>query len=519
MKILRRLTYFISWTLALKVLLVLVPTLAFFGLLNNHLLLTPTASYTYNPGQAARVISPKEPATILQTANPALRWKLTTDTLPFQVSVPRAVEGVRIRGKLQPGTQPVVWLKAEGAKDADMFSLVSSTFLDSLDWKHVSDGTMTLWMRDKRTTTETVTEGEGKNKKESTRTWTKDVPQYPSIQAFKQSPPDLSSVATLGFDRLSFMNLDQVELPSEGITLPQIFRGGHQFYVYSKGGELKLTFDKIDRNRKKDADTLTIRIARTDKLTARRPAWLKTLRIKDDGNVGGNGPKGDSQKVELKIPNTEPGAYFVDISTSEDVLFTNLASSSPMLAFTGRVFLAEGPAYGEKEFRVAKFLTNGSTVTMAPAHEQGKQEVMIANKKYSLKGVNVDVQVENLQGITSFDIGRPDIKISSDGLLTIDPAKIFPSAGTQPLDLTAPNIDQVDYILAAYIPSVEKDITFDETFSWSELQLQGKRLSFALEMPGLQASGATLALRELKATLIRGPFPWGKIASRIGGLF
>ncbi len=519
MKNLRQIYYFASWTLALKSFLLLVPLIAFFTLLNNHLLLTPTISYAYHPGKVARVISPDDPATILRTANPALRWKLTTDTLPFQVTVPRAVEGIRVRGQLQRGTQPAVWLKAEGTKDADMYSLVSSAFLDSLDWAHVTDGKTTLWMRAKSDSSETVIEGTGKEKKETTRTWTKDIQQFASVKEFHDNPPDNNLVATLGYDRLGLMSLSKVELPNEGISLPQIFRGGHQFYVYSKGGELKLSFDKIDRNRKKDADTMTVRIARADELTARRPTWLTTLRIKDDGNVGGNGPKGDPQKVELNIPNTESGAYLVDIVTSEDVLITNLSSSSPMLSFIGRVFLAEGPAYGEKDFRTAKFLTNGSTVTMAAAHEQGKQDVTIANKKYSLKGVNVDIQATGLRGITSFDLDRPDIKISSDGLLSITPAKIFPTAGTHPLDLSAPNLDAVDYVLAAYVPSTKKTISFDETFTWTELNLQGKRLAFSLEMPGLQASSATVALKELKATLIRGPFPWGKIASRLGGLF
>lgn len=508
----------ISWTLTLKSLLVLVSLFAFFSLLNNHLLLTPSLTYPYHPGATARVISPDEPATILRTADPNLRWKLTTDTLPFQVTVPRAIERIRVRGELQPGSQPVVWLRAAGAQDVDMTTLVSSSFLDTLEWPHVTDGTMTLWMRDKRVTTETKTEGTGANKKETTSTWEKNVRQYTSVDEFTTDPPDLGVVATTGLNRLALASMNGVDLPAEGVTWPQIFRGSHQFYVYAPGGELKIAFDKVDRNRGNDADPLTVRIARADELDTRRSSWIKTLRVKDDGNSKGNGPTGDPQRVELVIPDAKAGAYFVDIVTSEDVVLTNLTSSSAMVSFIGRVFLAEGPAYGEKYFRPLTLLTNGTRLTMAAAHEQGKQDVMIAGKKYALKGINVEVVASELNGITSLQIGRPDVKISSDGLITIAPAKIFPSTGARPLDLsTTPNLDDVDYVFVAYQPNTKKTITFDETYAWSELELKGKRLSFVLEAPGLQTTGSTLALSELKATLIRGPFPWNKVWDKTVG--
>ncbi len=499
-------------------LLILIPVAGFFSLLNNHLIFTPTLTYTYHPGRSARVISPDEPATILRTADPKLRWRLTTDTLPFRVTVPRAIEGIRLHGELQPGSQPTVWLRAAGASGSDIITLISSSFLDTLDWKKVGDGTMTLWMRDKREITETITEGTGKNKKETSKKWTKDIRQYSSIDEFRNDSPDLEAIATLGIDRLALTNPNSIDSSLGGVALPQIFRGSHQFYVYARDGELKISFDKTDRNRKKDSDTLTVRIARASQLTARQPTWLKTVRVKDDGITGGDGPKGNPQRVEISVPGAKPGTYYVEIETSEDVLFSNLTSSSATLSFVGRVFLAEGSAYGEKGFRQLTLLTNGTQISLAAAHEQGKQDVTIAGKKYALKNPNVDVTAGNLHGITSFILDRPDVKLSSDGLVTIAPAKIFNSAGTHPIDLSnTPKLDSIDYVFADYQPNTKKTITLDETYAWLELELKGKRLSFILDMPGLQASGATLALKELKATLIRGPFPWDKVWDKTFG--
>ncbi|GEM_PF-2083562 len=503
--------------LGLKIILILVPVVGFFVLLNHHLLISPTLTYSYRPGHTIRVISPTSLATLIQSADPILHWRLTTDTFPFQVTVPRAIEKIRVHGELQPGSQTLVYLSAAGAKGTQLRTLVSSTFLDTLAWKYVTDGTATLWMRDKRMTTEKKIEGTGKNKKEVTSTWEKDIKQYPSVSAFKSNPPDLNTVATLGFDRFALIAFSDAK-PDEGaITLPQVFRGSHQFYVYATGTELKISFDKIDRNRKNDSDPLTVRVVRAEDISSRNQAWLKTIKVKDDGITGGSGPKGKPQPVEITLPTPRPGAYLVQIETSEDVLFTNLSSSARRLSFQGRVFIAEGPAYGEKDFRPLTLITNGSKLTFAPAHEQGKQDIFIAGKKYALKGVNVEVAVSGLKGITSTVINKPDIKITGDGLTTIAPAEIMPSVSPHPLDLSVPpNLDEIDYVLAEYQPRISKTITLDETYGWSELELKGKRFSFSLEMPGLKAADATLGMKELRATLIRGPIPWGKVWQKLG---
>lgn len=503
-----------AWVWGLKTVLILIPVLGFFVLLNHHLLITPTLTYLYRPGHTVRVISPTAPTSLIQSADPALRWRIATDTFPFQVTVPRAIDRIRVRGEFQPGSQSVMYLSATGANGSQLRTLVSSTFLDTLAWKHVTDGTTTLWMRDKRMTTEKAIEGTGKNQKEVTSTWEKNVKQFSSIRDFRSNPPDLNTVATLDYDRYALAAFTDAT-PDEGmITLPQVFRGSHQFYVYATGTELKLGFNKIDRNRKNDADPLIVRITRAEDISSRHQARLKTIRIKDDGITGGNGPKGKAQKVEISLPTPRPGAYLVEIETSEDVLFTDLTSSARRLSFTGRVFIAEGPAYGEKDFRPLTLITDGSTLTFAPAHEQGKQDIFIAGKKYV---VHSDVEVKDLKGVTSTVVNKPDIKITGNGLITIAPAEIIPSVSPHPLDLSGtPDLDQIDYVLAEYQPRTGQQIAFDETYGWSELELQGRRFNFSLEMPGIKAADATLGMKELRATLIRGPIPWGKVWQKLG---
>lgn len=502
----------LPWLAFSKGVIILVPVTALFLLLNHHLLVSTRVSYRYLPGKVARVISPKEPTTIIETADPAMRWRLTTDSLPFQVTVPRAVEKIRIRGRLAPGSQSVVWLKADGAKDADMQTLVSSSFLDALPWKRVTDGVMSLWMRDQAVSAVDQT------KDAADESWKKNIRQYTSLSDFIVDPPDLSTVAATGVDRFALATSGDVRLATGGITLSNIFRGSHQFYVYANQAELKLTLEKTDRNRKKDSDTMVIHVARADELTARQPRWIDTIRVPDDGNEGANGPKGKTQLVEMTIPTPTPGTYFFDIQTTEDVTFTKLTSSSAMLSFANRVFLAEGPAYGEKEFRPVTVLTNGSLLSLAPAHEQGKQEVTVRGTKLALVAIGEQATASSLSGITSFTVARPDVKISSDGLIALAPAQIFPTAGSRSLTLgSEPNLEGINYIYAPYQPRSAGPITFDEEYAWSALDVKGKKVTFALEFPQLVSTTATIGLEQLETTLIRGPLSWQRAWQKITG--
>ncbi|MEK7537373.1 MAG: hypothetical protein AAB619_00160, partial [Patescibacteria group bacterium] len=340
-----------------KVVMVIVPLALLADLINQSIFITPTLSYMYRPGRATRAVSPTAPTTLIRTADAKLRWRVTTDNFPFKVIIPRLIEAVRVRVRLQPGTQSYIALNAKAKTDGDYSTIVSSAALDNLDWKHVSDGTMTLWMRDKRVSEEKIVTGTGKKAKTKTVTTERTLKQYASINDFRSAPPDLNTVATAGYDRLAFASIPNYRPSSSPITLNHTFRGSHQFYVYAANENLRLSFDKIDLNRQPGADTLTVRVARADQLTSDSRRWLKTVTVADDGHTGPKGPRGAAQRVELTLPMVTAGTYFVEIATSEDVMFTNLTSAQRHLAFAGRVFLAEGPAYGEPSFQPVQLVT------------------------------------------------------------------------------------------------------------------------------------------------------------------
>lgn len=505
------------WLIVTKVVLVCIPVILGVALLNDHLFFTQHLSYRYLPGKVGHAVVPKIPAQLLRTADAALRWRISVDSLLVNVTIPRLIEAVRVRVRLNPGTQPYVALTAQAKKGSERTTIIHAAALESLDWKHVHEGNITLWMREKQVTEEKVTTGTGKNAKTTTVTTERPVQQYASVSEFRSNPPDLSMVGLVGLERMAFAKVDGYAPSSSPISVGHTLRGSHQLYVYAANETLQLTFDKRDLNRSSGTDGVTIRVAKVDNLSTTHRTWIKTITVGDDGNSGKNGPSGKSQPVNLELPNVEPGIYLIDIATSTDVLLANMTSRQHLVSFTGNVYIAEGPAYAEASFTPVVMKANGTSVTVAANHDQGKQDVTIGGKKIAVQDVKVNHVVSKLKGETVITIPKGDIIVSSDGLLSFAGATLLPQ-GAQGIDIStaSPDLSGYAYIIADYVPHGKGAWEADQTYAVDELDLKGKTLTFSIDSPGLQASGATVGLKDVRVTFDRGPFPWDKVWKKLG---
>ncbi len=503
----------------LRIVFMVLPVLVFGWLANENLVLTPNLSYSYHPGQHIHIVGPATPTALLKTADPKLRWRISVDNFLFHVTIPRLIEAVRLRVRLDPGTQSNVALTAGGVKGLNISTIISNAALDTLDWKHVSAGHVTLWMRDKRVREEKITTGLGKKAITKTITTERAVDHYDSIDAFRVNPPDMNTVGLVGVERMAFATVKDYHPSPTPVSIGHTLRGSHQVYVYAANENLKLAFDKIDLNRSKGTDGVTVRIARADDLTTSGRSWLKTVTVGDDGISGTSGIRGKAQPVVIEIPNVAAGVYFIDISTSEDVLLANFISSQRNLSFNGSVYIADGPAYAEPNFTPVVLQTNGSLVSVAANHDQGKQDVLIAGKKVAVTDVKVNHIVSNLSGTTIVNMTKGDGIVTGDGLLSFGGFELLPD-GARNVDVSTatPDLSAVDYILADYVPKKSGQLEVDQTYKLDDLDVKGKTLTFRIDSPGLQASGATLGLEDIKVTLIRGPFPWHKVWEKLFGL-
>lgn len=473
-----------------------------FFVLNGNFLLTPTMSFTYHVGGGGRVIAPISPASLVRTADPKIPWRLASDALPFHVLIPRLISAVRVGATVNPGTANYIALRAQGQQGADLSTIVYSQFLNTLDWPHTTHDGLTIWSRPESTVN-------GK---------TRSIPVYTTLDDLRQHISDSGTVAVAGLQPLSILQVKNYTPSNTPTVLDHALRGSHQLYVYAANEQLRIEFDKSDLNRIEGPDSLTVRVARADAMVGDSRLWLRTVVVPDDGTTSTSGPNGQRQHVNLSIDQVPAGVYVIDIVTNDDVQLSHLTLAQHVAAFNGRLYLAEGQAYGKEPIHPLDLITNGSEITFALYHEQSKQDITVGGKVYPLRDVRVDHVVSALRGTTTIHVPIGDGLFTSDGLISIAPAQLLPGRLPTKVNLlSTPKLDGIDYLVAAYTPlsPTTNRVTIDHEYSLNELGLQGKTLTFSILVPDSQSVGATVGVSELRTTWIRGPFPWNKIWSKI----
>ncbi len=481
----------IVWVRIIKIVVVLAPVLIGFMILNHRYVLTPSLTYTYKPGGRVGVIGPEQPESLLQTADTQLKWKLSTETLPMHVRIPRILETVDVRLRLDPGTQPYASFTAKGKNGIDQTSILYAEGLENLDWKAIQENGLTLWQRNAQGA-------------------------YASIQKFLADPPDPTQIAVAGIDRMAFSKPVFGQTGANTTTVAHDIRGSHALYTFVENGSLSVHMQKIDLNRVPGQDTLVIRVYRVSTDLQENPVPVAISKVQDDGDAKDSDHHGDPQPVDFVVDNLQTGIYRIELDTSEDVLIRDLAVNQAYLAFDRRVFLAEGPTYGT-DFDPVSLATNGSQVSVAAVHDVGKQKISIGSHTLVLKDLKVDETATELVGTTHFRLNRGDVIVQSDGLIEIDDAKLL-SAGAKSLDVTGPKLrlKNIDYVLARYVTHANGSIEFDQKYDVNELELFTNDLKFVLYTPNLVSGNFTLGFKDFKVRLQRGPFPWSKIPEKIG---
>lgn len=479
-----------TWPLAIKTFAVVVFLLVFWTLLNDHAFLTRTLQAVYLPGDPARVIRPADSGLLVRTADPERRWSLSGSAFPFTVVTPFASRSVRVQAKLSPATATSITLTAAGADHLGTLSVLAySRFLNGLDWDHVGAGGLTLWQRPR-----------GQHAPVS------NARQYSSVNEFFSSRPDPNTVATAGLDRMALSTIRDYRPATSSMTIQQTLRGSMQFYVYAAHETLSINFDAVALNRVKGKNSLVVRVGKSDQLTSSRRSWLSVVTVGDDGITNGKNIIGPAQPVSISLPNVEPGYYLVDIVTSDDTVVQHLTSRQHVLAFSSRIVLADGPAYGaQNRYVPASIRTSGPDLSLAPAHSQGIQTIRVDGVARRLSQVRVYTTLGHLSPSAIVDIPQDDVMVSSTGLIAIQPAQLPQDGGMRPLEIDSePNLDGVQYIIAPYgIPESRRDLVADYTFDGTMLQLsKANQYSFSLIVVG-----GPIGLKDIHVQLIRGAYP------------
>lgn len=488
-------------------------------LLNHHIFFTPELSYAYRPGQTPKIVVPDNPSTVVQTADKSARWRLTSDAFPFNVTFPRLVPSVHITAKLRNINQPLVMFLAKGnEKVGDMQTVVHADVLEKLDWGKVSADGLTLWMRDQRIIEDKKTSIVGGNKVEGKKTETLPVRQYTTVPEFLSDPPQAARVASSGLNPMLLTKVTDYQSRLGSLTITSALRGSHRIFLYAANEDIRVSFDVQDLNWAAGPDNVVVKLGRVDQINDRHSTWMTTHTLRDDGMLEPTKKRSSLRFVEVTLPAATPGVYVLDIQTTHDILIKNLTTSQQRFAFSKHLYVADGPIYGAGQvFSSIPVVTNGTYVKLAPNHEPGKQDVRINGKTHRLSTLRFDTHIDLPDPETSFSIDKGDIVVTTDGLITIKPADLIDGRGMQPLDLSGtPNLEGVDYVLAAYVPHGDQpDLAVNESYDLNELLYVKNNLRFVFNAPGLRALDGQLGLEEIRATFQRGPFPWDKVWKKL----
>ncbi|MBI2984455.1 MAG: hypothetical protein HYY50_02425 [Candidatus Kerfeldbacteria bacterium] len=500
---------------AIKILIVLAPVVLLAWLVNQRFVLTPTVTFSYRPGTKPGAVQP-ETGKIIRSYRSA--WRVDDDVVKVKVRIPRVVESVRFKATLLNRNQPVIRLVAAGLPEfGDQVRLIRHRTLDELDWPRLQNDHLNLWQRPSRLVTQPAVGPDGLA---TTTSFEQPVRQYAGLDEFFSNLPPVESFATVDLDPLLFVSVANYQPSAQPTTIAHAFRGKHTLYVYAADEDIRLSFEKIDLNRDRQPDPLTVTVRKLS-LNPMETTLLFRAVVPDDGSQLDQNLHGPPQPVDVMVPNVVAGLYRIDVGTSEDVIFRNLVSYQRYLAFQDAIFLADGPTYtgSAPPFRPLQIRTHSPRVSFRTKHDEGRQRIYSGQQTVFLDQAGSQVQLNSLPSGATIDLEKGDVLIAGQGFITIAPAVLPSQPPRGPISVGSKSLESIDYLVGRYKPqSTFGRVVIDESYRLSRLLLTTNDLHFQLEFPGLRDKRRVVEPRRVSAQLVRGSFPWGKIVRRIEGL-
>lgn len=334
--------------------------------------------------------------------------------------------------------------------------------------------------------------------------------KYKDLTEFAANPPADKLTATYFYDPInsSALQLNSVLPKSERLyTMDKTLRGTHTLYIRVNKSPFILNIYKQDYNVYSGPDALSVEIDKDDQR-------ILTREIPDDGVTDTSTLKLQPQKETIKIDDPDEGLYKImlnDESAHSDVLISKIETNQPLFVFSSPVFVLDDSP--------SDLWTNATELSMKTFHTDGIQTVNIDNKSdlpigEVLKTYTSDLTAESsgnnatpsgrINTIHSLHIPKNDLIISGDGFFAFDKNSFFNPSPLNYVDLsTIDDISDVDYITADY-KKIKKD---DDRkiaqvfFNPKDIAIDGDKLYFSLETPGLAQSKGELVINNLEVTV------------------
>lgn len=434
---------------------------------------------------------------VLQIPQQTIRQNVVTFNLKL---ITKPIEGVWVNLRFK-GNPKEVKIGVRGSeKEKYQYLPLYNQMLNSLFWNQTTSGGTTFWQRAKK---------------------------YNDISELVSKPPISDDVKTASYF-FDPTDLDKFQAKTASLASAEkntvfniALRGSHTFFILANKKPLTISVTKQDANAYKGEDVLSIELYKGDKQIIKKE-------IPDDGISDISNLKMTPQTEQMKIDNIEPGIYrlvLTDQSIGMDVQIGKIETNQSSLV-SGSLFIVDE--------KLTTLWTNSKKVTLRTPHTVGIQTVKL-DGKYDLKvekenqnfvfdlnkpeSKTASASDTNTRVVHKLEIPKNDLGISGDGYFSLSQESLFNPNPVKTIDLsTVTDIDKIDYIIANYQPA-KKDgewYTVQAYFDPKDVVIDGDKLYFSLESPGLSGYGGEIVIDSLEVTVKKPGWFSGTIGQKAG---
>lgn len=403
---------------------------------------------------------------------------ITTSKTKLQIQIPSSkIETVKAILKFKPTVNEILLGVKGKEKDNFTYKPLYRDLLYYVNWEKIEDNGITLWQKEKK---------------------------YQTLIDFIKNPPQEKTIGYyfVNLDKLS--NLQSIKIEKEARTAIETpLRGNHTFLVRVDQKPLLIKITKQDLNMYEGADKVKIVMKNFNSQTV-----LAEKTIEDDGIVDGGSFKSKAQEEVINLPDIATGIYEVNLSdesTGSDSLITKIEINQNKVILIKNLFIL-----GNKPTTI---WTNSSRINISTLHDIGFQTIKLDNtfdlkieqrdKKYLFDLMDL---TKNSDGNKLYKLVSPknDLVIHGDGYFSFDEKAFFLPEIIKGVNLSGlSNIDDFSFILASYQqPKKEGDwLVAEATFNLQDLNVEGDKLYFSLEIPQIAKYGGELEIDYLDISM------------------
>jgi hypothetical protein len=363
--------------------------------------------------------------------------------------------------------------------NAYTFKPIHKRSLDDLDWPRITEEGITLFQR-------------------------KDT--FSSLKDFLASLPSGQGISQPSRIAEYYYHLPQPEpeidpaLAKRTYRSPTAFRGQHTLYAYVASDALRLSFRRLDRNRKRGPDQVNVTVYREE-----QPVW--GIDLPDDGDETESGIHSEPKKESFTIEKGK-GIYKVVFTCSDDVLVDGLEVNTPYLTFHDRLSMN---ANSESQYpQYLEVITNAEHPRVSVAETASAQELRVKESQ------DKRIYLNEPEVYRSWNLGegRKTILVRSPGITFSEPGSFFSPPGAAFFDpfpmKCLPYSDGllyqgIDYVLADYTVTEGDGLIASKRlfFDFPGLTVKDGVLYCCLSAPNLSSSGSTIYIEDLKVKVYR----------------